>query len=139
MSMKIEQIAPHQTWSIRHEVMWPEQELDYVKLPEDDEGVHFGLYVDGKLVSVVSAFENEKEAQFRKFATLEAYQGNGYGTELLTYVFDWLRNQGITRIWCNARKNKTVFYEKFGMVQTDKIFQKGGKDYVVMERVILND
>ena len=136
MPMRIEQIAPHQTWRIRHEVMWPDRELDYVKLPEDDEGVHFGLYVEGKLVSVVSAFENGKEAQFRKFATLEAHQGKGYGSQLLNYLFEWLTEQGAVRIWCNARIEKCGFYERFGMVKTDETFQKGGKDYVVMERVI---
>ena len=136
MSMKIEQIAPHHTWSIRHKVMWPDRELDYVKLPEDYAGVHFGLYVDDQLISVVSAFESGQEAQFRKFATLEAHQGKGHGSKLLNYLLDWLGEQGATRIWCNARIEKCGFYERFGMVKTDETFQKGGKDYVVMERVV---
>lgn len=135
MSMKIEQIAPHQTWSIRHQVMWPDRELNYVKLPEDYDGVHFGLYEDDQLISVVSAFESGQEAQFRKFATSEVHQGKGYGSQLLNYLFEWLTEQGVTRIWCNARIEKCGFYERFGMVKTDETFQKGGKDYVVMEKV----
>ena len=136
MSMKIEQIAPHQTWSIRHQVMWPDRELDYVKLSEDYDGVHFGLYEGDQLVSVVSAYESGQEAQFRKFATLEAHQGKGYGSQLLKYLLEWLTEQGATRIWCNARIEKCGFYERFGMVKTDVTFQKGGKDYVAMERVV---
>ncbi len=116
--------------------MWPDKALDYAKLPEDDEGVHFGLYVDGILVTVVSIFIKGQEAQFRKFATLESHQGKGYGSELLQYTFRWLSEQGVTNVWCNARVTKTGFYEKFGLVRRDKTFQKGGKDYVLMDKTL---
>lgn len=131
--MEIEEIQAEQTWQIRHEVMWPDQPMDYVKLDEDASGHHFGLFVDHQLVSIVSVFENEKEAEFRKFATLHSMQGMGYGSQLLTFVLGDLKNKQIERIWCNARADKTAFYSKFGLKETDHHFTKGGINYVVME------
>lgn len=136
--MTISPISHEQTWEIRHQVLWPDQPLDYVKIPNDVEGLHFGCFVNGKLVSIISSFLNEetKEAQFRKFATLHEYQGKGYGSQLLSHLMDELTSHGATRIWCNARVNATALYERFGMRKTDQTFIKLDFDYVVMEKVV---
>jgi hypothetical protein len=41
----------------------------------------------------------------------------------------------VKRIYCNARKEKASFYEKFGLCKTENTFIKSGKDYIVMERL----
>lgn len=131
--MKIEQVPLEQVWQIRHEVMWPSYSLDFVKVPEDIDGEHWGLMVGEEFVSVVSVFENGSEAQFRKFATLAKEQGKGYGSVLLGSVLEKLKQKGIKRIWCNARAEKAVYYQKFGLQETDKFFEKEGTAFVVME------
>ncbi len=133
--MEVKRIPYESTWNIRHEVMWPGQVIDYVKLPNDKNGSHFGLFVNDKLVSIVSAFISGEEAQFRKFATVKEEQGKGYGSKLLTYLMKELTTDRIERIWCNARVDKTGFYERFGMKKTDRSFSKGGIDYIIMERI----
>jgi len=135
ISPLIKTIHYKETWPIRHQVMWPNQPLDYVKLPEDDQGLHFGLFDDDALISVVSLFMDGASAQFRKFATLNEYQGKGLGSQLLSYTFKQAQSQGVNRIWCNARLDKTNFYQRFGMIQTNELFTKGGIEYVIMERV----
>lgn len=115
--------------------MWPNKDFDYIKLDEDDQGIHYGLFVAEELVSVVSVFIRGDQAQFRKFATLTPHQNKGYGSTLLSYVFEEANRLGIKRIYCNARKEKGAFYKKFGLLETDHTFSKGGKDYVVMERL----
>ncbi|AKG37859.1 GNAT family N-acetyltransferase [Paenibacillus durus] len=114
--------------------MWPEMDLDYVKLKDDDEGTHFGLFEGEQLIAVVSLFVNGEEAQFRKFATLTSHQNRGYGSRLLTYMLGEAERSGVKRIYCNARSGKASFYEKFGFTVTEQTFAKGGKDYIVMER-----
>jgi N-acetylglutamate synthase-like GNAT family acetyltransferase len=136
MIIEIKEIKAEDTYQIRHEVMWPDKPIDFVKVDEDTEGVHFGLFEDEKLVSIVSIFYKNDEMQFRKFATLADFQGSGYGTLLLNYIFQQAENQGIKKIWCNARSTKTAFYAKFGMHETDVRFVKGGIDYVVMKKII---
>ncbi|MCY9662215.1 GNAT family N-acetyltransferase [Paenibacillus chondroitinus] len=131
--MEIRRIQKEQAWQLRHEVMWPERELAYVQLSDDDEGVHYGLFEGDALLSVVSLFIRGEEAQFRKFATKVSDQGKGYGSHLLRHMLTEAKQAGVKRIFCNARSNKVSFYEKFGLAVTDKQFTKGGKDYVVME------
>lgn len=114
--------------------MWPHKPIEYVQLDEDRFGKHYGLFVDDELVSIVSLFVENKEAQFRKFATLQSSQGKGYGSQLLKFVFAEVEVQNIKRIWCNARKEKTAFYQRFCMIETQETFSKGGIEYVIMEK-----
>lgn len=132
--MEIKHIKKEQAWQLRHEVMWPERDLSYVQLSDDEKGVHYGLVEEEALISVVSLFIDGEEAQFRKFATRLSDQGKGYGSRLLTHMLKEAYQAGVKRIYCNARSNKVSFYEKFGLGCTDLQFTKGGKDYVVMER-----
>ncbi|PCJ94987.1 MAG: GNAT family N-acetyltransferase [Flavobacteriaceae bacterium] len=134
MKNEIRQITYTDTWNIRHRVMWPNQPFDYIKLPEDAIGNHFGLFKNEKIVAVVSLFINDGEAQFRKLATEIQEQGQGYGTLLLSYLIDFTSKQKVKKIWCNARADKTSFYTKFGMVPTNKKYTKGGIEFVVMEK-----
>ncbi|MBD8488847.1 GNAT family N-acetyltransferase [Echinicola sp. CAU 1574] len=136
MKIEILHITPEETWDLRNRVMWPDKPVDYVKLEEDQNGLHFGLEVEGSLVSIISVFINSGKAQFRKFATDATQQGMGYGSQLLQFVIEDLIDRGVTSIWCNAREEKTGFYEKFGLRKTDKTFVKGGIDYVIMEKKV---
>ncbi|PKH52982.1 GNAT family N-acetyltransferase [Tenacibaculum sp. Bg11-29] len=115
--------------------MWPNKPLEYVELPNDANGKHFGLFVNEEITSIVSLFTENNEAQFRKFATLIEYQGFGYGTILLNKVIDLIKKEKTAKLWCNARVEKAKFYERFDLQTTDKKFTKGGIDYVIMERV----
>jgi hypothetical protein len=54
----IQPITPAQTYPLRHQVLWPDKPLDYVKIAEDEEGQHFGAFQDQELVSVISLFVN---------------------------------------------------------------------------------
>lgn len=138
MSITIHPILPSQTWPLRHKVMWPDKPIDYVKLPEDEQGLHFGLFVENQLVSVISLFITGTEAQFRKFATDTAEQGKGYGTQLLAHLIKEAQMAGVKRLWCNARMDKVAYYERFGMQKTKQTFGKGGIDYVIMEQIFKN-
>lgn len=132
--MLIKEIKAEDTWELRRSVMWPTKSLEYVKLDDDSIGQHFGLFSHTKLVSVVSLFIEDNKAQFRKFATDTNEQGKGYGTALLTFVFNKLVQEGVTLIWCNARTDKVAFYKRFGMQETNQRFDKGGISYTIMER-----
>lgn len=131
--MKVKTINPSDTWPIRHEVMWPDQPFEFVQLEEDNLGIHFGVFEEDKLVSIVSCFMEEKEMQFRKLATLEEYQGKGIASHLLKYILEFAKEKGVEKVWCNARTNKKSFYEKFGMIDTFKTFVKSGQEFTIME------
>lgn len=129
----IEQIPAAMTWHIRHQVMYPELDLEAVKLPDDDEGIHFGLFDKNRLISVISTFQNEDEIQLRKFATVNEFQGQGYGKQLFEYTLDFCGSKPIKRIWMNARTNVSALYERYGFQKTEQTFFKDGYDFVIME------
>ncbi|MHB1177218.1 MAG: GNAT family N-acetyltransferase [Daejeonella sp.] len=132
----IEQIPPYLTWRIRHQVMYPELDFEKMILPNDDDGVHLGLFDETTLISVVSLFKKGSSMQFRKFATLAGHQNKGYGSELLQYLTEYSKNDGCNHIWCNARKNASAFYAKFGFSETDQTSAANGYDYVIMEKSV---
>lgn len=136
MTEYIKPISAKETYALRHEVMWPNMPFNHIILPKDEEGVHFGLFVNDKLIAVVSTFTKNNEIQFRKLATATLEQGKGYGGRLLAHVVTYAKACKVSKIWCNARRDKTEFYFKFGFEQTNTIFTKYNIDYVVMEKMI---
>lgn len=134
MTPIIKEISATDTWPIRHQVMWPDQPFAFIQLPNDEQGLHYGLWLDKELISVISLFIKGDSAQFRKFATLDIHQGKGYGSQLLHYIIGIAKNKALSKIWCNARIEKAGYYEKFGLVQTKQRFSKKGIDYVLMEK-----
>ena len=134
--MEIKSIEASQTWQIRHEVMWPDQPFEFVQLEEDNLGLHFGVFDQEKLISIVSCFVMDDEMQFRKLATLEEFQGNGSASRLLHYILKLAKEKNLKKVWCNARTNKKSFYEKFGMKDTLKTFIKANQEFAIMEIIL---
>ena len=130
----IEQISPASTWFIRHTVLWPDKPFSFVQLPEDASGYHWGLYANHELVSVVSLFLDGRIARFRKFATLPDFQNKGFGSMLLTHVFEAAKELGATEIWCDARSSAADFYTRFGMEVEGELFLKSEIAYFRMKK-----
>ena len=134
MAIVVEQIFPSLTWRIRHLAMYPDQPFEFVKLENDFEGIHFGIYVNHELTGVVSLFINGKVGQFRKLAVLPEAQRQGLGKKLMEYLIDFCIVQKLTKLWCNARVNAKDFYTSFGFNETDKTYTADGYDFVIMEK-----
>ena len=132
--LEVRRIAAEDTWPVRHRVMWPDQPFDFVKVDEDRDGFHYGVFAGNELVSVVSLFVKDGKAQFRKFATETVYQGKGYGTFLMKYLLEEVDRLKVSSVWCNARLEKAGYYERFGLKKTPKTYVKGGIEFVVMEK-----
>lgn len=130
----IDEVPYEAVLEIRHKVMYPEKEKYFVKLPQDERGLHMGYYTDGKPVSIFSIFLENGEIQFRKFATLPEYQRKGYGTKLMEWLLDYVKDMKFERVWCNSRADKVDFYKKFGFVETAEKFEKDGYEYVIVEK-----
>lgn len=131
--IQIKPIKCEQAWIIRHEVMYPDLPFEVIKLANDNEGVHLGLYVNNHLTSVVSLFNKANSCQFRKFATLASAQGKGYGSLLLDHVIQHVKVIGMVKLWCNARVSAASFYAKFGFTETDDRSVSNGINFVIME------
>lgn len=133
-SINIREVPIEIVWDMRREIMYPDEPLDFVKLENDDGGIHLGLYENNRLVSVISLFEDDENIQFRKFATTVSEQGKGFGTKLLKHVMEWAMENRKKSIWCNARLSATALYQKFGMKPAGKTWKKWGIEFIKMEK-----
>ncbi|MBH8570715.1 GNAT family N-acetyltransferase [Microvirga sp. STS02] len=131
-SFDIRLIRPEDTYALRHQVLWPDKPLAYVKIEDDSTGYHFGAFRQEELVAVISLFVENETARFRKFATRPDCQGQGIGSALLRHVFGEARRLGAARIWCDARQDSAGFYARFGLRPEGETFYKGPVAYVRM-------
>lgn len=134
----VEQIFPSLTWRIRHLSMYPDHPFDFVKLDNDFDGIHFGIYEDHELIGVVSLFITGQTGQFRKLAILPEAQGKGFGLQLMRYLIDFCETQNLKKLWCNARTNAKEFYFKLGFEATNQTYTADGFDFVIMEKSLIN-
>ena len=133
MTSVVEQIFPSLTWRIRQLAMYPEKEILDMKMPNDFDGIHFGLYHQYELTGVVSLFTDGKTAQFRKMAVLPSDQGKGFGKQLLQYLIADCKREGVETLWCNARTSALNFYVKNGFVTTGEPYLQNQIEYIKME------
>ena len=121
---------------LRQTVMYPDHDIEFVKLADDEMGLHIGVYEYEELISVMSIFLKDRAIQFRKLATRTDKQGAGYASGLMQWLIDYANDMKFEKIWCNARVGATGFYKKFGYQETGTSFQKNGYDYIVMEKIL---
>lgn len=133
-NISIEQIRPELTWRLRQQVLYPQQQLQEMEMEEENNGYHFGVFRENKLVAVVSLFLRSEDCQFRKFAVDPLVQRMGIGSALLQYITGFALNEGAARLWCNARLTAIPFYLKHDFVQTGEYFSKNGFDYEILEK-----
>jgi len=130
--MKIVEISWEATIDIRHAVMWPNKPREFCHVTGDERALHFGAFIDSNLVCVASLFLEGDSGRLRKFATLEAMQGQGIGSQMLTHVMQEAQRRGITYFWCDARESAVEFYSRFGMSVEGENFFKAGQPYFRM-------
>ncbi|WP_109674010.1 GNAT family N-acetyltransferase [Dyadobacter jejuensis] len=135
-NIEIREVNADQVMDIRHSELWPDRPRDFVRIPDDALGVHFGLYIEGQLVSVISLFSAESSLRFRKFATLADFRRRGLGTLLMQEVLEYAKATGHSRIWCDARADALAFYKRFQFQEFGEPFFKGEIPYRKIEKWI---
>ncbi len=129
----IKRVNLEEVWHLRQEVMWPDHPIDFVKIPGEEDAHHFGIFFESRLIACVSLFQHKNHWKFRKLATLPNFQGQGYGGSLIKFIKDYVNTNQGTILTCDARLEKTAFYEKFGFKKEGDPFLKYGKPYQKME------
>ena len=122
--MEIKKITAEESYIVRHPVLRSGRSILDCAFEYDDHtfSIHLGLEVEGKVVSVISAlpircenFPKLVAMRLRGIATLESYQRQGHGTQLINGIEKrLLKNKGIELMWLNARINASDFYRKMG-------------------------
>jgi predicted GNAT family N-acyltransferase len=76
-------------------------------------------------------------AKMRQVATSWAFQGQGIGRDLYLYCEDQLKKQGITEVYCHARKIAVPFYQKLKFDIISEEFEEVGIPHVKMKKRIM--
>ncbi len=134
--MRAERISPQAARVLRRRILRPESlSDDGVAYAEDsvETTATFGCREDGSIVSVgtVMAGAHPRDAKvgdwrIRGMATDDGYRNRGFGQLILDALLDHAGKQGGRRVWCNARVDAALFYERSGFVRHGEAFLTAG-------------
>ena len=120
--MQIKAINAADTLMLRQQILRPGGELtDCQFLGDTDRSTqHFGAYLAGDLVGIVSVYARAYPElgrygyQLRAMAVAESARGKQVGLELLAVAEETAFVASADYIWANARASALGFYEKAG-------------------------
>jgi len=129
--MKIEHISAEETLPLRSLQLRNGWDLDRCRFDSDKiEGAfHLAQVENEEIVCVLSLHPQSHEKlegkgfQLRGMATHPHYLGQGLGKALVQFAVQELNAKDIDYIWCNARKNAYLFYEKMGFDYLSEEFE----------------
>lgn len=131
--MEFTPVTLEQCLDIRHQVLWPQLPREASLVEGDNNALHFGVQYEGRTVSCLSVFMlDNSTCQIRKFATLQACQGQGFGGFLFQSVLENMAAAGVSNVCLDARTSAVGFYRKFGFMPEGETFFKKGVEYVRM-------
>mgnify|MGYP002133509811 CR=1 FL=1 len=132
MNLQVKKIPFNKTFAVRHPVLRAGKSVEtcYFEGDELPTTTHFGLFLEEKLLGVLSVFKNEcpiiesKNAyQYRGMAILAPYQNKKYGVLLLDAANTWVAEEQGDLIWFNAREKAIGFYERNGFEKRGSAFE----------------
>ena len=142
--VRIEEVKAEDTYSIRKSMLRKGMTLSH-KMNGDQEmdTLHLGLFDSNELVCIGSFMKTSNnefiglQYQLRGMATIDAYQGRGFGKMLLDRGEQILKNKHVNLIWCNARLVAINFYKKLGYQTNGNVFEvkEVGPHYVMFKEL----
>lgn len=104
----------HDWYHIRQTVFVEEQgfknEFDRI----DQRAIHITMYVDEEVAGCARIFRDGDAYRIGRVAILSKYRKHGYGTNLMYYVEQTIREQGVNKIALDAQCEVVPFYEHSG-------------------------
>lgn len=133
-NFSVSRIDAEATLPLRQAVLWPHHPLAASRVPGDETALHFGGCLGGVLICTASLFADDASVRLRKFATAQAHQGKGYGSEMMQFLLQEARRRGFQQFWMDARESALPFYLRFGFEPEGKMFLKRDTPYFRMAR-----
>jgi len=129
--MEIEIITADETLPLRSLQLRDGWELEHCRFDSDriEGAIHLAQVQDNEPVCVLSLHPQNHEKlkgesfQLRGMATHPHFVKRGLGTALIDFAQTELKSKNIKYIWCNARKDAYLFYEKAGFKYMSNEFE----------------
>lgn len=115
--VRLEEIIP-----LRHKILRTGKPISTCYFEEDKRKgtFHLGAFALNNLVGIatftphISTNDELINYQLRGMAVEKNQQGNGIGKEIILQAITVLREQKVKLLWCNAREDAKIFYQKMG-------------------------
>lgn len=133
----VREVPLEQTRALRQAILRPHETIEQLSADEPAGAFAVGAFDRDELVAVGSiAPDGDPGAwRVRGMATASHARGGGAGTQVLSALVGHAREQGATRVWCNARTPARSFYERAGFrVVSDEFELPQIGPHLVMER-----
>lgn len=134
MSIVIKAISAVDTLPLRHKILWPGYPVEHSMLDGDETAMHFGGFLEEKLICVASLFCDGEAVRLRKFATDAKFQGLGFGSLMLQHLLKVALDLGVEVFWFDARETAVPFYKGLGFSIDGNRFFKGDIPYFRMSQ-----
>ncbi len=112
--------------------------FDENDLQREASEIHIACYCEGDSFPVGCAIlcpsGEDAAVKMRQLAIDENAQGRGIGTTLVEFCEQETRELGKDLLFCHARIQAAVFYEKLGYRKTGEPFEEVGLPHVRMEK-----
>jgi len=140
----VKKIRVAQTYTIRKEILRKNIDLPYKFSGDLDDGTfHLGAFKADTIVGVVSFMKSDlnklkgTQYQLRGMATSIEVRKEGFGNLLLKEAFEFLKQNQIDIVWCNAREEAVGFYQKNGFKILGDQFniEKEGVHYKMYKKI----
>jgi len=116
----------------RHKWLRPgkPRKTSFFKGDSADSTYHFAALSNEKIIGIVSYFnklnllleEKKLSYQLRSMAVDQSYRHQYIGHQILNVSLAFLKSKKIDFIWCNARKESYLFYQKQGFLSVGDYF-----------------
>lgn len=126
--LRVERVSADQLHELRRRVLRNDDPAIYQPDPRDGDetSIHYGAMLGPRLVVSASFFPSAPPMntslvtyQLRYMATDFDFQGRGYGTRVLAFAEDDLRDLGVEQLWANGRDTALGFYEAVGWLRVE--------------------
>jgi predicted GNAT family N-acyltransferase len=122
------------TLELRSKVLRNNLPLKDCVFPTDQvEGAFHLAYYEGDEIATIASFfpkhykdSKEDGYQLRGMASAPIFAGKGYGSELIRFAINYMKEINAEYIWCNARTTAVKFYEKLGFQFVSEEFEISG-------------
>ena len=109
-----------------------DEEIDEYDIIDDSKVLHFGIYVDDKLVGCSRVLIKEDYFKLGRVAILKSERKNGYGFKMLNCI---MAKIGPNNNWLlSAQSNATKFYNLLGFQEFGDTYMDANIKHIDMKR-----
>jgi ribosomal protein S18 acetylase RimI-like enzyme len=121
----VQVVSLKRTRALRRNVLRPHETIEDLAAREPEGALALGAFDDDELISVGLVAPDGEPGGWRVqgMATTPSARRRGAGTAVLAALIRHAREQGATRIWCNARTPARSLYERAGLWVASEEFE----------------